>query len=251
MKSIVLCNSANPELALPYYERYGFGTEIQQFLDIMDNTDEMIEKYNNTLPDNIEKYMHAPYNDLCLGSKNKRIAEVTRLYFDYACDVAEKLGCKGVIVHHGYVPHTSYPAAWIERAVVFWNDFFSVHQSGINVFMENQFEHSPDMLIEIIDRCNDSRLKINLDVGHAHAFGKVPITQWIEKLNKRIAYVHLHQNYGENDEHLGLRKGNMKIHEVLSALEYHAPDAVWALECDWGDMDESISLLSELRYAVG
>jgi len=237
-----------PEKAKPYFEKYGFGTEIQQFPDIMDNTDEIIALHNKILPASIEKYMHAPYYDLCLGSANKRIADVTRLYFDYAYDVAGKLGCKGIIVHHGYIPNTSRPAAWVERAVDFWQDFFRSHKSDVKVFMENQFEQNSNMLIEIIDKCNDPRLAVNLDIGHAHAFSDLPVIEWIEQLNSRIGYVHLHQNKGKYDEHLGLTEGTMDMRAVLTTLEKYAPQAVWALEFGWEKLDDSIAFLIDCGF---
>ncbi len=74
------------------------------------------------------------------------------------------------------------------------------------------------------------------------------VIDWIKQLNCRIKYVHIHQNNGINDEHLGLRYGNMPIKDILSALNEYSPEAVWALECKTDYMEDSISLLSELGY---
>jgi len=60
--------------------------------------------------------------------------------------------------------------------------------------------------------------------------------------------VHLHQNHGSEDEHLGLRKGNMPMAAVLNALGEYAPDAVWALECNLDEMEESIEFLQENQW---
>lgn len=248
MKSIVLCNYHVPEKSLPYYDEFGFGVEIQKFLDIVDDTDDIIALYNKVLPVGIERYMHAPYWDLCLGSSNKRISDVTRLFFDYSYDVAGRLGCQGVTVHHGDVPHTTRPAKWVERAVGFWQDFFDSNRGDVKVFMENHLERTPDMLIEIIDKCEEQRLAVNLDVGHAHAFSELSVVEWIVRLGSRIGYVHLHQNNGSYDEHLALTKGNMEMQEILHALEEHAPQAVWALEHGWDDLDESIAFLIECGF---
>jgi sugar phosphate isomerase/epimerase len=244
MKSIVLCSENAPEDSLKYYQKYGFGIEIQKFLDITDNTDEMTAPYNTVLPHDMPKYMHAPFYDLCLGSNNSKIAAVTREFFDFAYTVADKLGCEGIIVHHGYVPNTSMPSGWIVRAEKFWDDFFKSHPHNIMVFMENHLEHTPDIMAEVCDRCEDKRLSINLDIGHAHAFSKTSVIDWIKQLKHRIGYVHLHQNNGQKDEHLGLREGSMNMVEILHALEEYSPNAVWAIECSFADMDDSISFLS-------
>lgn len=250
MKSIVLCDDANPEKVLPLCEKYHLGIEIQGFFDTnaIDETEKRLAMYKSVLPLNIEKHLHAPFWDLCLGSNNKKIVEVTRYFFDYAYKVAEELGCESITVHHGYVPNTSFPPKWIGRSIAFWEDFFKSHPGNIRMCMENQLEHDPSILISILDSCHSNRLAVNLDIGHAHCASELAVVEWIKQLNTRIKYVHLHQNYGKKDEHLGLRDGNMPLKEVLEALEKYAPDATWALECGIEVMEDSLILLSEYGY---
>lgn len=253
MKNILLCDGGSPDRVLPLCEKYKLGIEIQGFYNTnnLEITDEIINSYKRILPKDINRYLHAPFWDLSLGSGNKKIVEVTRYYFDYAHDVAEKLGCLGIVVHHGYVPHTSYPPNWIKRAGAFWQDFFLSHSSEIKMFMENHLEQTTEMLQEIVDTCQNDRLFVNLDIGHAYCFSGLPVNDWIEQLGHRIKYVHLHQNNGINDDHMGLRKGKISIKDMLLALEKHAPEAVWALECDLEDMEDSICFLAEAGFLQG
>lgn len=250
MKSIVLCDDAKPEKVVPLCEKYKLGIEIQGFYNpnTIDKTNELLTTYKELLPQNIEKHFHAPFWDLCLGSANKKIVEVTRYYFDYAYEVAETLGCESITVHHGFIPHTSHPAGWIKRSSAFWEDFFKVHPGEIKMYMENQCEVNPETLIGIVDNVYSDRLAVNLDIGHAHCIGGLPVLEWIEQLSNRIKYVHLHQNYGTDDEHFGLRNGNIPIDEVLYALEKNAPDAVWAIECTIPQMEASLEFLIEKGY---
>lgn len=250
MKSIVLCDSGKIEKVLPLCEKYHLGIELQGFYDtnIMDSTQERIAVHKAILPQNIEKHLLAPFWDLCLGSNNKKIAEVTRYFFDYAYKVAEELGCESVTVHHGYVPNTSFPPKWVSRSIGFWNDFFEAHPGSIKYNMENQLEQDPYTLISIIDSLQNDRLAVNLDIGHAHCASEVPVIDWIKQLNNRIRYVHIHQNNGKRDEHLGLTQGNMPMEEVLDALEKYSPNAIWALECNVEAMEESIEFLVKYGY---
>ena len=247
MKSIVLCDNGKPESILLLCEKYGFGIEIQGFYNPneTDNRNDIMAMYKDIVPSGMVKYLHAPFWDLCLGSANKKIVEVTRFYFDYAYEIAEGLGCLGITVHHGYVPGTSHPPNWIKRSVAFWDDFFNSHPGTIKMFMENQCERNPETLSGIIDGYPSDRLAVNLDIGHAHCNNPLPVIEWVKQLGSRIGYVHLHQNHGSEDEHLGLRKGNIPMAEVLNALSECAPDAVWALECGADDMEESIEFLCE------
>jgi len=247
MKRIVLCDNGKPEKVLPLCEKYGFGIEAQGFYNPneIDKRNDVMAMYKSILPDGIKRYLHAPFWDLCLGSANEKIAEVTRFFFDYAYEIGDELGCTGITVHHGYVPGTSHPPNWIKRSVAYWESFFTAHLGTINMFMENQCEQNPETLVGIVDGYANGRLGVNLDIGHAHCNNALPVVQWIQQLGGRIQYVHLHQNNGTDDEHLGLRKGNLPILEALSALNKYAPDAVWALECNLDDMEESIAFLQE------
>lgn len=250
MKSIVLCDNGKLEKVLPLCDKYQLGIEIQGFhnTNIMETTRERIDIYKSILPISIERHLHAPFWDLCLGSNNKKIAEVTRYFFDYAYEIADELDCKSITVHHGYVPNTSSPQKWTDRAIAFWNDFLEAHPGSINLYMENQLEFNPDILVAIIDSLPDNRVAVNLDIGHAHCAGKIPVIEWIKQLSNRIKYVHLHQNNGIIDEHLGLTQGTIPMRKVLDALEEYSPNAVWALECNEESMEESIELLIKYKY---
>jgi len=246
----VLCDSGKPEQVLPLCEKYGFGIEIQGFENPneADNSPGLVKHYKSILPDGIDKYIHAPFWDLCPGSPNGKIAEVTRYYFDYAYEIAEDIGCKGIIVHHGFVPNTSNPANWISRSAVFWQSFFDAHPGDIAIHMENLCEKETQTLAAVAASCKNGRLSVNLDVGHAHCFSGIPATDWVKQLGEQIGYVHIHQNYGKSDEHLGLHKGNVPVKETLELLMEYAPDAVWALECGPADMEKSIEVLSKYGF---
>ena len=86
----------------------------------------------------MEKYLHVPFWDLCLGSPNKKIADVTRFYFDYAYEIGDELNCLGIIVHHVYVPGNSFSVNWIKRSIAFGKLFFNSYSGTIKMFMENQ-----------------------------------------------------------------------------------------------------------------
>ncbi len=251
MRSLVLCDNAEPEKVIALCRKYHLGIEIQGFYDpnTTEDAEELIAVYEGLLPKEIEKHFHAPFWDLCLGSSNRKIVEITRYYFDYAYEIAEKLGAMSITVHEGFIPFTSYPEGWIRRATVFWKEFFETHPGNIQMYMENQVETDPETLIGTVDSLENSRLGVNLDIGHAHCVSGLPVLKWIEKLEGRIRYVHLHQNYGKRDEHLGLREGNMPIREILDALNEYSPDAIWALEPNRPeDIEDSILFLRECGY---
>lgn len=83
MKELVLCDNCNPEFVVPLCEKYKLGIEIQGFHEPnrINELDILIEKYNNILPKKTNRYLHAPFADLCFGSITKEIRETTAEYF--------------------------------------------------------------------------------------------------------------------------------------------------------------------------
>jgi len=82
MKRIVLCDGGKPERVLPLCEKHGFGIEAQGFYDTngTDAKDDIMAMYQSVIPSGMERYLHAPFWDLCLGSANEKIVEVTRFF---------------------------------------------------------------------------------------------------------------------------------------------------------------------------
>lgn len=70
--------------------------------------------------------------------------------------------------------------------------------------------------------------------------------EWIEALGGQIGYVHLHDNRGDEDEHLGLGSGTIPMREVCAALERQSPEAIWAMEIKVPYLEESVDWLGSV-----
>ena len=119
---------------------------------------------------------------------------------------------------------------------------------GYNVYLENMLEEGPSVLCGILDQVDNPNLHANLDIGHAHCNSTTPVVQWVASLGDRIWYVHLHDNNGDDDEHLGLGQGNILIQHVCDALEEYAPDAIWAIEAEGPGVLQSLEWLDKHRF---
>ena len=261
MKEIRLCDDADVNFVLPLCNANNFGIEIQGFYNPIlietKESDNLVEEYKSILKNlNGGKSLHAPFWDLNLGSKNPAIKKATMDAFNYAYDVAKKLDCTEIVVHNGFVPNTSFYQGWVKNAITFWQEFFDDKDSSITIMIENQCEEDSEVLKMEIDAVNDPRLKICLDIGHAHANSNMSVENWIVSLGDRIGYLHLHNNHGKltsrpsylNDEHLGLSDGSIDVEKTLTLLELHCPNAIWAVECKLEDFESSITLLKKLKY---
>lgn len=146
------------------------------------------------------------------------------------------------------MPGTSWFDNYIKRFVDFWHEFLEGKSTDMSFYIENHLEHTPEMLSRVLTGINRKNVKACLDIGHAHCHSKVSVVERIKVLQDQIGYVHMHDNHGKEDEHLGLGQGNMSLVAVCKALEKYAPDAIWAPEAKAQWLQESIDRLKENKF---
>lgn len=257
MKEIRLCDNADFVEVSKLCQKYHLGIEVQSFFDpYLDDFQEILDEHKRVLSNmSCGKSLHAPFWNLNLGTKMKGLRKETLDTFQNAYRLAETLGCTEIVVHNGYIPGSYGYGGWADRAVDFWNEFFYGKDDSIVMCIENQFEEDSEIMKMEIDTVHDPRLKICLDVGHAHANSNMPAEERISSLGDRIAYFHLHNNHGKqnikgrnDDEHLGLNGGTIDMKGLLCLAESHCPEAIWNIETSIKYLEESISFLKENQY---
>ena len=251
MKEILICDKGKCGEAAELCKKYGLAVNADSFSDPehLAAHPGAIEEHLKTYADIKIQSMHGPYRDLCLGSKDSLIKAATMTRFEYAYALSKKLECRHIIMHHGYIPATSYPPNWTLRAKAFFDAFFRSKDNETTIYLENQLELSPDLISAVVGAADDKRLRICLDVGHANCNSNTPVLKWIDQLRDQIGFVHLHNNNGKDDQHLDCASGSMDMRTVCDALETHAPNATWCIEArTMNDVEESISWLIRNNY---
>ncbi|MCQ1529933.1 sugar phosphate isomerase/epimerase family protein [Lutispora saccharofermentans] len=250
MKEIILCDDTDLLDVILLCQEYSLGIEVQSFYDpeYLEKEIDGLQKHIDAIKNVKSKSVHGPFADLCLGSSDKMIREVTRNRFEYAYDVAKKLKAQNLVLHHGYVPKTSYPPNWIKRSFTFFDDFFANKSNDIKIHLENVLEFDSDMLFEVIEGLQGKNIDVCLDIGHAHCNSKISVVEWIKRLKGKIGYVHMHDNNGFEDEHLGLGMGNIPLDEVCEVLEQYSPQAIWAIESKTDHIQKSIDWMMTRGY---
>lgn len=254
MKEIVLCDRSNCKGISLLCKQYGVSVNIDTFSET-----DLYDVYLEEISRNLTSYrdvkivsIHGPYRDLCLGSKDTFIKSATMARFEYAYKIATLLNCPNIILHHGYIPGTSSPSNWVKRAKLFFEEFLSDKDNSISIHIENQFEDTPILISEVVSAVSDNRLNICLDIGHANLNSKIPILNWIEQLNDKISFVHLHNNNGLTDQHLDFTSGTIDFKEICFALEKYVPNCIWAIETNsLDDAKKSIQWLIDNHYLHG
>lgn len=100
--------------------------------------------------------------------------------------------------------------------------------------LENTFEETPDPLRDLVDELDGEGVGACFDVGHWHGFVggavKKDLARWIATLGLRILHLHLHDNDGTFDQHLGMGLGGVPWAELFDLLKRHGLDPTVTLE---------------------
>ena len=250
MKALLLCDDGQWERIGALARRHGLGMEAQAFYDpeLLQNDPEAIEKHLAAMAGIKLRAVHGPFGDLNPGSFDPMVREVTRHRFEIGFRAGQQLGAQHLVLHLGYVPKTSPITRWVARCVDFWQDFLAAHSPEMTIHLENMLEHDPAILLDVVAGIGHPTVDVCLDIGHVQANAPVPVLRWIEVLGRNIGYVHLHDNHGEADEHLGLGAGTLPMKEVCATLERYAPKALWAIEAEGDGIELSLSWLRRNGY---
>ncbi|MGL5348359.1 MAG: sugar phosphate isomerase/epimerase family protein [Peptostreptococcaceae bacterium] len=234
---------------LPIIQEYNVGLEVVQFASpyILDKKDEYIEKYKKEtkgILKEINVSIHGPYADLIPGTRDTRIANITKERFEEGYQVAKALSAKRIVYHHSYTPKTYTYTEWRYNSTKFWKEFLDGKLDDISIHIENTLEDDYELIKNLVEEVNHPNFSICLDVGHINAYSHLSLEQWIDGLGKNIKHMHIHNNDGNKDSHRGIEKGNINIIELLNKIKKQLPECSISLEIvDTEELKESLELL--------
>jgi sugar phosphate isomerase/epimerase len=191
--------------------------------------------------------LHAPFVDLSAGSTDPAIREVTRRRFEDVLKLVPILQPLTVVAHAGYdwQRYAYFQKTWLENSVDFWAWVAeSLNRLGSRLMLENVYEQHPAEILQVLERLAAHNVGLCLDCGHLTAFGRAPLDEWLDETGTLIGQLHLHDNWGHQDDHLPMGQGRIDFlrlfaflkaecpHPPVMTLEIHRPDDVWvSLEC--------------------
>lgn len=230
MKKERLFLSTIADDAVQTAREFGLGVELAQFClaENMDKTPPDVQASLDAALEVPRRVLHAPFAELCPAAIDPLVREVAKRRFLQAAALAKRYGAEKMVVHSGFIPLVYYPEWFAPQAAAFWRVFLN-DVDGLTLCVENVMETSPDVLRQIAEQVNDPRLRICFDVGHAFCQSG-ELAPWLDALAPYISHVHLHNNHGSFDEHLGLPDGTLDMAAVIRQLEALAPQATYTLE---------------------
>lgn len=173
--------------------------------------------------------LHGPFLDLNPMSYDSQIRRVTMQRYQQCYLAAQKLGAQKIVYHSCFLPRIYLPIGWAERVSEFYQEFLADKDTSIQIVMENVLDPSPKLLTEVARSVCHPAFSLCLDLGHAHCYSSVSLSEWISCLSPFIDHLHLHDNCGQSDFHLALGKGNIPFAQILPDLLLKNPTV--SLEC--------------------
>lgn len=215
--------------------RYPTGVESIEFSIgyCLDAWQERVTAYQERLDDMGVKCplsIHGPFLDLNPVSWDSKVRQATWERFSQAYQAACVLGAEKIVYHTCFVPMTNFMDGWAERMTDFWRDFMEGKGSGVSVCLENVFDQEYAPLGKIVQGVDHPAFGLCLDIGHANCFSMYPAEEWLEGLYPYIRHLHLHDNHGKQDEHLGIGQGDLPWESILGFIQERMPWADAAIE---------------------
>jgi sugar phosphate isomerase/epimerase len=146
---------------------------------------------------------------------DKKLRELEILILRAEILASEYLGCQELIVHLTQEKLRKTEIKQFEEIL----RFAKRHNVEIIYEMNKKF-NGKNFLYNL---SQFPKLKVNLDIGHLNTAIinktlKIPVADFIKKINQRIVYLHLHNNEGE-DEHKSLEEGSLDWRSVLNQVD--------------------------------
>jgi len=177
--------------------------------------------------------IHGPFWDLCSGSIDHRIREVTRSRYGSLLDLAQEIRPERIVCHTGFDPrhHRGHRREWIENCVSTWKPVVERAEAMKTlVVLENVWEADPSLHLEIFEQIKSPWIGFCLDTGHQHSFSKTPLNEWLDATWQHLGELHIHDNDGVYDSHLPVGSGSVDFDYLFNFLAKKGISPVLTLE---------------------
>ena len=221
------------EDAMEMAKHYGLGLEMAEFCtaeNLDDKRDVWQPICRERMQDASRFVFHAPFNEMCTCAVDPLVRHVTLYRFRQAAEMAASLGIRRMVYHSTHVPLLYFDCFFVEQSIGFWKEFLETQPQNLQIYLENVVDVSPKPLLDVLEGVHDPRLRICLDVGHAHVSSEIPVEEWVQALAPFLGHIHVHDNCGDHDWHLPLGEGNIDWEHLFPLIESVAPGCTYTVE---------------------
>lgn len=181
---------------------------------------------------------HLPFFGPLLGGGPLEARQAGADILKKAADVAAIYGAAHLIGHPSFFAHGDAggkaPAPgdigqrpserWLQNSVAGWQEVLAV--SDAPLYLENTHDSGPEAVLALLGElargdCH-ARIGMCFDIGHWFSFAqgcdRNNLHEWLDKIAPRLKHLHLHDNAGHGDEHLGLGQGSIPLDDFFREL---------------------------------
>jgi sugar phosphate isomerase/epimerase len=196
--------------------------------------------------------VHAPFADINIASPSKPILAAIMKRLEQSMSYARDLDAQLWVFHPGAKTGISsfYPNQdWKQNTETIRRLHEKAEKHGLNMAIENLPEkygfimRNPEDFQLFYRETNLQDIGIVLDIGHANLENQ--IIPFLRKLPYKIVHMHLSDNMGENDQHLGIGYGKVNWQQFAETLKEIAYDKNIIIEAI-DHVPESLQKLREM-----
>jgi len=166
--------------------------------------------------------LHGPFIDLSAGSTDPAVRRLTRRRLEQLLDLVPLFKPQSVVCHAGYDAkrYGYFKDSWSENSLELWSWMAGrVAEHGARLMLENVYEHGPADIHFFFEHLKNQNVGFCLDTGHSSAFGQADLTAWLDTLGPYLGQLHLHDNLGNDDEHLAMGSGMIDFSILFKYLK--------------------------------
>jgi len=161
---------------------------------------------------------HAPFLDLRPGALDEKIRQVTISRMREAFDLAPYFNPIKIVCHPSFDEryYVFGEELWLESSRKTWQELILLAKELKTVIaLENTYEQNPNMLRRLLDSLASESICFCFDTGHFNVFSSESLKIWLTTLGKYLGHLHLHDNFGQQDEHLPVGQGTFPFEDFL------------------------------------
>ncbi len=168
--------------------------------------------------------VHLPFIDVRPGSPDRMIRDASRQRLEMALEIASLFAPKRLIAHPHYFGSVNGNdfKSWLRESARIWSGLIEKLPADAMLCLENTHESKPDQLVALAAELDPAKSGICFDVGHWFSFAKGHkrrnLAEWLEALSPYLKHLHLHDNDGSKDQHLGMGHGGIPWDQVFAQL---------------------------------
>jgi len=195
--------------------------------------------------------VHAPFADINIASPSEPILKTMLKRLEKSIAYASALEAYTWVFHSGLRTGVSmfYPGMdWLQNMKTSRLLFKIADNYDVRIAMENTPEPYPFLMKSVEDFTKfyeevDEDIGFVFDVGHANLNGQ--IKRFLTVLADKIVHVHVSDNDGKSDQHLGIGYGNIDWKKVANLLRRISYDRIVIVE-SFEHVEESMRKLKQL-----